>query len=310
MEKSGKSGAILLTGSTGFVGANLAEYFISKGVKVIALNRAASDLWRLKKIINNPLLALVNWEDVNLAEKIAAHQPETTIHAAWGGVKVNGRDDWDVQMENLNLTFSLLKLSKQIGIKQFIGCGTWFEYGLCNGRINEAHEANPNSAYSSAKLAAYHVVKQYCHQNGINWLWIRLFSMIGKYEDEQWITTYTIKSIIGHKPVNLTACEQRMDYSDIKFICYAIFKATQKKGVNGLFNLGSNSSIPLKKLIEMIREKLKEYEPVINFGALPYRAEQVMHIEGDSSAFYKEFGFIEKPSLDSAIDDIILFHRP
>lgn len=310
MEEAGKSGTILLTGSTGFVGANLAAYFIGKEIKVIALNRASSDLWRLETIIHNPLLTLLNWEDEDLTQKITALQPETTIHAAWGGVKVNGRDDWDIQMENINLTHRILRLSKLAGVKQFIGCGTWFEYGLCSGRINEAHLANPNSAYSVAKLSAYHVVKQYCTQNNMSWLWLRLFSMIGKYEDEQWITTYTIKSILEHKPVNLTACEQKMDYSNINFICYAIFKITEQKSVSGLFNLGSDQSIRLKNLIESVAEQLSEFDPVIKFGAIPYRDNQVMHIEGDSSAFYNTFElYHNQESISSAISDIIAFYK-
>lgn len=309
MNAPDKVKTILLTGSTGFVGSNLAAYFINKGVKVIALNRSASDRWRLKAMLDNPLLVSVNWEDADLKEKIAASKPETTIHAAWGGVKVSGRDDWDVQMENINLTFSVLSLSKHAGVKQFIGCGTWFEYGLCNGRINEAHEAGPNSAYSSAKVIAYHMVKHFCHQYHISWLWLRLFSIIGKHEDEQWVTTYAIKNIIAGNPINLTPCEQQMDYSDITFICHAIFKATERRGVSGLFNLGSNTSIPLKKMIEMVGERLREYNPEINFGALPYRANQVMHIEGDSSAFYDAFGITENPLLELAIDDIIRSYR-
>lgn len=250
-----------------------------------------------------------DWADLNLADKIAGYQPETTIHAAWGGVKVEGRDDWGLQMENINFTYKVLDLSKRVGARQFIACGSWFEYGMCSGRISEDHPVRPNSAYSAAKVSASYIVKQFCEQNEMSWVWLRLFSMTGKHEDEQWITSYVINTILSGNPVNLTGCEQKMDYSNIGFICSAIFKIAANNNLTGLFNLGSNQSIRLKDLIEFIVQNLGEYNPVIHFGALPYRPNQVMHIEGDSSALYRVLDLEPTSRIHSAIEEIISYYK-
>ena len=41
---------ILITGAAGFIGSNLARYFVNKNIKVNIIVKKSSNLWRLKDI--------------------------------------------------------------------------------------------------------------------------------------------------------------------------------------------------------------------------------------------------------------------
>ena len=67
----------------------------------------------------------------------------------------------------------------------------------------------------------------------------------------------------------------------------AVLRRPEKSGV---FNLSSNTSLPLKQMVQLIREYTGcPAEPA--FGALPYRPGQSMHMEGDSTRFNQTFAF-------------------
>ena len=55
---------ILITGSTGFVGANLTRFFVSRGLKVNIIIRKSSNIWRIKDIIHK-----INTHYVDLRDK-------------------------------------------------------------------------------------------------------------------------------------------------------------------------------------------------------------------------------------------------
>lgn len=93
----------------------------------------------------------------------------------------------------------------------------------------------------------------------------------------------------GHAP-RLTGCEQRCDYLHVHDLASAVLAVLRQPGKHGVFNLGSNTSLPLKQIVELIREYTGcRVAPV--FGALPYRPGQSMHLEGDSTRFYETFTF-------------------
>ena len=59
---------------------------------------------------------------------------------------------------------------------------------------------------------------------------------------------------------------------------------------SGVFNLGSNASLPLKQVVYRVKE-LTGFLAEPAFGALPYRPGHSLQIEGDSSRFNQAFAF-------------------
>ncbi len=302
-----KSTSILLSGATGFLGSHLADDLSFNNFKVIALIRNASDLSRCNEFKNDNLV-FVNTDSENYKELIRKHQPTIFIHSAWNGVSSDGRSDWNIQIENISMTTRLLVLAQELHIKKIIAFGSQAEYGNFKGRINEDAICNPASAYGAAKLATLEILKSFSELHSINWFWLRLFSVYGTREGNDWLIPSVIRNAFYNKPMDLTGCEQRYDYIYAKDFSKAIIKILETENESGIFNLSSDSSMKLKDMIEKIKDIINP-KAVLNLGVLPYRPNQVMHMEGDSSKFNKQFNFEVKSRFDANIKDIVNYYH-
>ncbi len=299
------SDVVLLTGITGFLGSHIAEQ-LSKNYTVIGLVRSSSDLWRYEEI-KNENIHLINTADKDYTIQLESFAPRFLIHCAWSGVAADGRDNWPAQIANIALTFDLLQLAKDLGIKQFIGLGSQAEYGSFNGSIDETYPCKPYSAYGAAKLATLDILESYCNQHHITWHWLRLFPMYGTREGISWFIPSVIKNALENAGMNLTGCEQRYGYLNVKKLAVAVEKMMKLSSFSGVYNVAAKGSIRLREVIELIISKTNTTGS-FNFGALPYRSNQVMHMEGNSEKFTEVFEVSLESELETGIDELIKYY--
>ena len=69
----------------------------------------------------------------------------------------------------------------------------------------------------------------------------------------------------------------------------------EKPSAHGVFNLGSGVALPLKSIIEKTRD-LIDPSLSLNFGAIPYREDQVMHLQANIDLLMNTTGW--KPIID------------
>jgi nucleoside-diphosphate-sugar epimerase len=286
-----KKNTIVITGANGFIGANIAMHFLSKGYKVIGLVRSASNLSRCAAFIENAGFTLFYYEDVNLAEQLKAQTDLVLIHTAWQGVTAQERIDWSIQFKNLDLGFNLLQLAKECSFTTMIGLGSQAEYGSFEGRIDENYPCNPNTAYGLNKYMLSQLWSRFCEENNIQWYWLRLFSVYGLMEDEHWFITNLITRLQKNEDIALTGGEQQYDYlfvEDLAKNIEALINANAG-GSSGVYNLSANQSIQLKEVAGMVKELIPSKGELL-FGKIPYRENQIMHMEGNSEKFKTQFG--------------------
>jgi nucleoside-diphosphate-sugar epimerase len=148
------------------LGSQIAKQLIFQGYELMATKRSSSDLWRCEEYANK--ITWINLNEATWQTKILEFNPEIIIHAAWSGVSAADRDDWDIQLSNIDLTLKLLQIAKQCKLKKFIGFGSQAEYGNFSGIIDENYPVNPNSAYGSSKIAISKIINFFCYLLGFN----------------------------------------------------------------------------------------------------------------------------------------------
>jgi len=302
-----KTDTVLLSGGSGFIGSHIAEILSSNHYKVLILIRNQTDLWRLNEIRNKNHI-LVNLDVPGFKNEIQKHSPTCFIHSAWQGVKATERENWTIQAQNIMFTLEMLSLSNLLGINKIIALGSQAEYGKVEGRISEDTNCNPTTAYGAAKVATQLLLKSFCETHNINWFWLRTFSLYGERENESWLIPSLIKNILSAKPMDLTACEQRYDYMYAGDFSKAIIKTIETKSSSGIFNLSSNSSIVLKDIISQIQNYIR-FDSILNFGALPYRTNQVMHIEGNSTKFIERFDVELNANIENMLSKVVNYYK-
>lgn len=293
---------IFITGVTGFLGAHIAETLINKGFKLIALVRKSSDLWRCEAF-QNQLIYVYN-DDPDWHKQVVEFNPAILIHCAWIGVEAHERNQIEIQQQNLDLADQLLQLCKHVKLDQFICLGSQAEYGYINGSVNESHKTQPNTAYGEIKLQVLAKIKNYCEHNHINWLWLRIFSVFGPKENETWLIPSLIKTMKNGSEMDMTEGKQVYSYLFIEDFKIILHKLVDKNITSGVYNISSNSPLSLMRLAEIIKS-LVNPSFKINFGALPYRTQQSMHIQGEISKLQHEIGEIPFTDINFALSKTI-----
>lgn len=296
---------VLLTGISGFLGSQIADELLLNGYEVLGLKRANSNLWRCKDFLQK--ITWVNLDDKDWNRQVINLKPEIFVHAAWSGVGVADRDNWQEQLKNINLTLSFLELAKTVGAEKFIGFGSQAEYGSFSGAIDENYPLNPVSAYGLSKNLVSQTIKCFSEQNNIDWCWLRLFSFFGEKEDSNWFIPMTIKNIEGNKPMDMTPGLQKYAYMNVKDLAKIIVRIVASSIKSDVYNLSSAKAIELKKIVEKIIDIINPENPQINFGAIPYRENQPMIVMGDTEKLRIQLGDLLETDFDSNLRDVVKY---
>jgi nucleoside-diphosphate-sugar epimerase len=293
---------IFITGGTGFIGSHVVRAVLGAGHEVIVLKREKSSVARCADFLNQVLW--LNLDASDWSNRVIAEKPEAIIHCAWAGVSAAERADWKLQAANLALFAEMLRIASTVNIKRFIAFGSQAEYGSINGRVGENHPCKPDTAYGATKLACLMLLEGFARQQKISYIWLRLFSIYGPGEGEEWFIPSLIRQMkLGQSP-QLSGCEQRYDYLHVHDLMAGVLAVLGQSEKNGVFNLSSNTSLPLKQVVQLIKEYTAcDIEPA--FGALPYRPGQSMHMEGDSTRFNQTFTFQPQISIIEGLRKLV-----
>jgi nucleoside-diphosphate-sugar epimerase len=283
-----KDTKIFITGISGFLGSQIAKQFLNKGQKIIATKRSNSNLWRCEDFIAD--IIWINTDETNWSTKIIDLKPQIIIHSAWNGVAANDRDDWEVQLSNLDFTLTILQVAKKCEVKKIIGFGSQAEYGNFSGIIDENYQLKPNSAYASSKIAVSQIINDFCSINKINWYWFRLFSFFGELESNNWFIPTLIDKILKEQKMDMTPGEQKYAYMYVEDLANLITKIVHSNVKPGIYNISSSNAISLVEIANKILALINPQTSKINFGALQYRENQSMHIQGSTLKIERELG--------------------
>ena len=298
---------ILLTGATGFLGSEIAKELLNNNYTVVATKRTFSDLWRCRGFEDKIIwidIDLYNWE-----KKVIKFPIFSMIHTSWSGVSAKDRENYDLQNENLHFLESLLGIAKILNCKSFIGFGSQAEYGNFSGIVDETHPINPNSAYAYSKIKSCNMIQDFCNHNFIHWNWFRLFSFFGELENENWLIPTLISSIKSESTMNMTPGEQRYAYMYVKDLSKLIVSLLNRFIPLGIYNISSNYSISLIELTEKIIQLVNPNFSGIKFGALPYRENQSMLIQGSNLKIESILGHkINETDFEIALRNVVNYN--
>ena len=262
----------VVTGAFGFAGANLVECLLSHGFKVYCVGRkkptleAGSGLSHNDRFAESDSLKKIYLE-MEEFDRICDHVEEDIdyfFHLAWGGQ----RDDFVAQSKNIQGALKAMESAKSMNCKRFVGIGSQAEYGLKSDleEISEDMKADPFTAYGSCKAAAFYLLKNRAKSYNMEFVWGRIFSLIGKYEPEGRMLPDLVHKICRGERVSLSSCEQYWDYLDAEDAAEAIF-AIATDGVSGEdYNIAGGNYRILKDFVKEAVSILGGDYSLIEFG--------------------------------------------
>lgn len=295
----------VVTGASGFLGSAVILNILESGGSVTALVRKNSPhRSRLKK---HERLIVVEGDLDNIAsskQALAQLSPDVFYHLAWDGVGNIYRND-PIQLSNIHKTLETIRLSSEIGCRRWIGAGSQAEYGPLNRCITENDRLEPTTLYGAAKASACLLAQVAGKQNGIETAWARVFSTYGPGDNSGWMLVDVIRQLLNGQRPALTLGEQLWDYLYVDDAVNAFVTMGTVARLTGIYNLGSGKSSSIREIVEKVRDMIDPALP-LGFGKIPYRHDQVMHLEADISKLTEATGWHPHVTLEAGLKKLLL----
>lgn len=282
---------ILITGATGYLGSHIVRHLLELGAyNVIILKRSFSNTSRIDQFSKQ--LTKYNLDETSLEQVFEENTIDCILHCAtnYGRKSV---DPIQIIEANLILPVRLLECARKYKIKKYINTDT-----ILDKRINH---------YSLSK-------KQFCdwlvsYKNDIVCINVELGHFYGPGDDTTKFISYIINMLKHNvEAIDLTPGEQKRSFVYIEDIVSAFLKIIDNTEnlQNGFyeFQVCGTQEIAIKDVVHLLKKLTNNTITQLNFGALPYRENEVMTSFSDISAI-EQLGWKEKYTLTEGLQKMI-----
>lgn len=267
------SGPILVTGASGFIGANLYKGIAAVRDDVYAVvNRQKG--WRLASEKNERVIA-VDFNDFaatkNLVNSVA---PQTVFDCVAYGAYSFEEDTNLIYQTNFQAIVNLVSLLAAQPFVAYIHAGSSSEYGTNCAAPAEDSVCEPNSPYAVSKVALAGYLRFMGKQREFPCVNLRLYSVYGPLEDTSRLIPNLLRQALDGKLPAFVDARTSRDFVHVDDVCAAFVMAAVKMhpGIYGeSFNIGTGTRTTIAELADVTRKVFGvSVEP--QFGSMEGRA--------------------------------------
>jgi UDP-glucose 4-epimerase len=302
------SGKIVLMGANGFIGSNLARYFVEKGSEVNIVLRKTSDPWRIKDLILdlNPIYISTGSKEEYL-NIFKTTKPDFVINATGANQSKTIGDEASTWLGNFNGLVNIASALRNYPQALLIQLGSSFEYGkatLKKNPINEDFKCEPVSEYGVSKLFATEYLKYLGTNTKMRNVCVRIFNVYGQYEDPNRLVPSIILRMLNDSEVILKNPSVTRDFVHINDINTGIGKILEKENSfenSEIINIGTGVGHTVKEVTECAKKITKSNQSV-NVDLADKRPENSFPgAIADTSRILKRLEWIPKISIEEGL---------
>lgn len=299
---------IFITGIAGFLGSNLAEFYVKKGFEVFGCdNLVGGDIKNINlKKIN---FFKADCENLDRMTKIMKNIDILCHSAAYAHEGLSTFSPTLISNNNLTGSVSVFTAAIRNNVKRIVYCSSMARYGHGSPPFNEDDAAIPVDPYGVSKLAAENILKILSKTNKFEYNIAVPHNIIGpkqKYNDPyRNVVSIMINLMLqNRRPIIYGDGEQKRCFSDIDDCIYSLDKMlTDPKIIFQTINIGpDNEALSINELFYKLSNKLKfNKEPIY----LRDRPNEVKFAICSSNKARKILKYKPMISLDESLDKII-----
>lgn len=264
---------ILITGVAGFIGSNLLEFFLKKGLYIRGIDNfstgfqsnideAISEASKVNRKINFEFYKgdIRNYKNCLKATRnvdIVFHE------AALGSVQRSIEEPVESSSVNINGTINLLKAALDNKVERFVYASSSSVYGDSK-KLPKAENmvTNPKSIYALSKLTSENYCRLFYKLFELRTISLRYFNVFGKMQNPNSIYSAVLplflKNILKDcKPVIYGDGNQSRDFTYIDNVIYANYLAAFSNNYNSFgnyYNVACGKNISLNEIVDLLSE--------------------------------------------------------
>jgi UDP-glucose 4-epimerase len=301
---------IFITGVAGFLGSNLADYYLKKGFNVSGCdNLVGGDLDNVHPDVN---FYQGDCEDLDFMTRATKKNVDALCHAAaYAHEGLSSVSPTLIASNNVTGSVSVFTASIRNKIKRIVYCSSMARYGNIKIPFKEDDILNPVDPYGVSKVAAENILKILCDTHGLEYNIAVPHNIIGpkqKYDDPYRNVVSIMVNLMLQKrsPIIYGDGEQKRCFSDIDDCIFCLDKLLTDPNIKSqTVNIGPDEEfISINELFKKVSNKLQFNEEALYF---PDRPNEVKHATCSSDKARKLFNYKTTVTLEKSIDKVISF---
>ena len=312
---------ILITGGSGFIGANLVKYMIDKykdySIVNLDLLTYAANINNLKEVENNKNYKFVKGDIADrdfIFDLFKNESFDIVINCAAESHVDRSISDPEVFIRtNVVGTQVLLDASREYGVERFHQVSTDEVYGdLPIDRKDllfiEGSIINPSSPYSASKASADLLINSYYRTYGMSVSISRCSNNYGPYQHKEKLIPLMISKILNNEKLPVYGDGKNVrDWLYVYDHCSAIDLIVHKGKAGEVYNIGGNSEKSNIELVKIILSILGKSEDLISF--VNDRPGHDLRYAIDSSKIESELGWNRRYDFEGGIMKTINWYK-
>ena len=298
---------VVVTGGTGFVGANLVRRLVADGYETHLLVRQGFDSWRIES-----LRAELKLHDVDLRDRSSLTATLATIEPSWiFHLAAHGAYSWQTDAElmtetNVVGTANLLAAALDVGFDAFVNTGSSSEYGAQDHAPAESEAGEPDTPYAITKAAATALCVKAARAHAARICTLRLYSAYGPYEDpRRFLPSLIVHGSRGVFPPLVDARTAR-DFVHVDDVVGAYFVVVRHPAVQpgAIYNVGTGVQTTIGDAVDVARRVLDiPGEP--RWGSMPARVWDTSTWVADTRRIRDELGWRPQHSFEDGFRQMV-----
>ena len=258
----------LITGISGFIGSNLAEYLLMRNEHFVGIDN--NIVMKRVENISKSVMDIVNGDIKHMDYYKAYFEDAKTIYHLAAACDINkslNETTWDLT-ENVVGTHSVLEVMRKYDIPNIVFTSTSVVYGEDAPRPTSENYTNysPISQYAASKAAAEIFIKTYANIYGLKATVFRFANVVGKNEHRGVICDFIKK--LKENPNELEILgngKQVKSYFHVSDCVNAIVEIPKKNKKNfNVYNIATYDQVNVDCVADIVCKKLG-LEPKITY---------------------------------------------
>jgi len=300
---------IFITGIAGFLGSNLADFYIKKNFNVSGCdNLVGGDLDNVDSKVK---FYKVDCENINKMKEITKNVDVVIHSAAYAHEGLSVVSPNIICSNIVSGSTSVFSAAIQNKVKRIVFCSSMARYGNIDPPFKESDTPKPIDPYGISKLAAEKILINLCETYNVEYNIAVPHNIIGikqKYDDPfRNVASIMINLMLQNRqPIIYGDGEQKRSFSDVDDCIYCIDKlARDPKIKSEIINIGPEDNfITINELFNKLSNKMQFNKGSVNFKD---RINEVKIANCSSEKAKKILGYERLISLDESLSKMISY---
>lgn len=254
---------VMVTGANGFIGTYLVKQLLNDGYTVYAVVRNSESSVCFPNDDNVKVVLSDMNEYKNLPDKLSGVYFEYIYHLAWSGSSGFGREDYKLQLNNVECLLDIIHIAKKLSAKKVIFSGSITQIMYRDYLKQDQIEPEMVTCYAIAKITAEYMAKCLSAYLGVDVNWTYIANLYGRGDKTNNFINFLVgKYLNGETPV-LTNGNQLADFIYVSDVANALISVAKHGTPNVSYYIGYGHPRPLREFILAVRDRIN---PAIDSG--------------------------------------------